>query len=231
MVTVRVIFFARCRDITGTEEDELILADEPSVKMAVERLAEKYPRLKEMLDRSLLAVNEEFATLTTRLREGDTLAILPPVSGGSEDDLCEITREPIDPSGVIKRLLRDEDGAVVTFEGVVRNHSMGKTVLHLEYEAYEPMALKMMRQIAEEVHQKWPIDRIGIVHRLGRLSIGETSVLIVVTSAHRREAFEACHYAIDRLKKIVPIWKREYFEDGVVWVEGEGRFPAEGSPS
>jgi molybdopterin synthase catalytic subunit len=230
MITVRIIFLARCRDITGTGEDILVFAEEPSVETAIHRLVEKYPRLKEILDRSLLAVNEEYATPATPLRQGDTLAILPPVSGGGDDeDLFEITREPIHTGRIVAQLLRDEDGAVVTFEGVVRNHSMGKRVLSLEYEAYESMALKVMRQIGRDVHHKWPITRIGIVHRLGRLAIGETSVVIVVTSAHRRPAFEACHYAIDRLKERVPIWKREYFEDGAVWVEGEERFPQEAS--
>jgi molybdopterin synthase catalytic subunit len=222
MITIRVKFFAQCRDLAGTENDELRLPGEPSVKTAMEMINRRYPSMKELTDRSLIAVNEEYAAPETRLSDGDMLAILPPVSGGSDDDLFHLTREPIDTPGLVKRLLRSQDGAVVAFEGVVRDHSMGKAVLYLEYEAYDPMALKIMQQIGQELHQKWPIDRVGIIHRLGRMEIGETSVAIVVTSAHRREAFEACHYAIDRLKKIVPIWKREYFEDGAVWVEGQG---------
>jgi molybdopterin synthase catalytic subunit len=207
--------------LAGTESAELHLSGEPSVQAAVEIITGRYPKLKKLLDRSLIAVNEDYASPQTRLSDGDTLVIVPPVSGGADGDLFRLTREPIDTPGLVKRLLRNQDGAVVAFEGVVRDHSLGKTVLYLEYEGYEPMALKMLAEIGEEVHAKWPIDAIGIIHRLGHLDIGETSVAIVVTSAHRRPAFEACHYAIDRLKKIVPIWKREYFEDGAIWVEGE----------
>jgi molybdopterin synthase catalytic subunit len=172
-------------------------------------------------DQLLVAVNENYAGRDAPVCAGDTIAIFPPVSGGAGEDDFRIVREPIDTPGLVKRMLAASDGAVVSFEGVVRNHSMGKAVLFLEYEAYEEMAYRMLDQIGREVHERWPIDRMGIVHRLGRMEIGETSVAIVVTSAHRRPAFEACHYAIDRLKKIVPIWKREHFEDGVVWVEGE----------
>jgi molybdopterin synthase catalytic subunit len=112
---------------------------------------------------------------------------------------------------------------VVVFEGIVRNHSRGRFTLYLEYEAYEPMAIRKMEEIIHEVKQKFAIDRIGMIHRLGRLEIGETSVAIIVTSGHRHAAFEACHYVIDRLKRIVPIWKKEYFQDGSVWAEGEGK--------
>jgi len=221
MVTIRVRFFAQCRDLAGTESAELHLSGEASVQTAMEIITGRYPKLKQLADRSLIAVNEDYASPQMLLADGDTLVIVPPVSGGADGDLVRLTREPIDTPGLMKRLLRNQDGAVVAFEGVVRDHSLGKTVLYLEYEGYEPMALKMLAEIAGEVHEKWPIDAIGIIHRLGRLEIGETSVAIVVTSAHRRPAFEACHYAIDRLKKIVPIWKREYFADGAVWVEGE----------
>jgi molybdopterin synthase catalytic subunit len=112
---------------------------------------------------------------------------------------------------------------VVTFEGVVRNHSSGRKTLYLEYEAYTPMAIHKMEEIGTEAKEKFDINSVGIIHRTGRLEIGETSVAIVVTAAHRRPAFEACHYLIDRLKQVVPVWKKEYFEDGAVWVEGEGR--------
>ena len=118
-------------------------------------------------------------------------------------------------------MLEGDSGAVVIFDGVARDNTKGRPTLYLEYEGYTEMALRTMEQICGEVHQKWPLNRVGVIHRLGRIEITESSVVIVVTSAHRRPAFEACQYAIDRLKKIVPIWKKEYFEDGAVWVENE----------
>lgn len=136
-------------------------------------------------------------------------------------DIVQIVRAPIDVAALAGRLRRGEDGAVVVFEGIVRNHSGGRPTLYLEYEAYEPMALEQMRAIACEARERWPIDRIAIVHRVGRLEIGETSIAIVVVSAHRAPAFDACRHAIDRVKKAVPVWKKEYFADGAVWVEGE----------
>ena len=136
-------------------------------------------------------------------------------------DRIELTREVI-PSGAIASEVRaDEDGAVATFDGCVRNHSHGRSTLHLEYEAYESMALAKMREIAEHLHAHYAIDRVAMVHRLGRLEIGETSVFIAVSSAHRAAAFDACRYAIDTLKKTVPIWKKEFFADGAVWADGE----------
>ena len=114
-----------------------------------------------------------------------------------------------------------QDGAIVTFDGFVRNESHGRRTLYLEYEAYEPMALAKMRNIGIQVHQKFSIHRIAIAHRLGRLEIGETSVFIAVSAPHRASAFDACRFAIDNLKRTVPIWKKEYFDDGAVWADGE----------
>ena len=136
------------------------------------------------------------------------------------EDIFEITREPIDKLGLERRLLTGAAGAMVTFDGVVREQTKGRRVVSLEYEAYAPMAVKEMRRLSAEVRERWPeVERIGIIHRFGELTVTESSVVIVVTSAHRKVAFEACQYAIDRLKKIVPIWKKEYFEDGAVWIE------------
>ena len=139
-----------------------------------------------------------------------------------QEDIFEITREQIDKVGLEQRLLTGAAGAIVTFDGVVRDQTKGRRVVTLQYEAYVPMALKEMRRIGEEIRERWPdIDRIGMIHRFGELKISESSIVIVVTSPHRRIAFEACHYAIDRLKQTVPIWKKEVFEDGEEWVEGE----------
>ena len=147
----------------------------------------------------------------------------------SEDgDVFQIVRDSIHLEALVEQLRQPEDGAIVVFDGIVRNNTKGRKTVYLEYEGYEPMALKKMREIAERIKQKWKIHRIGIVHRLGRLEIGEASVVIGITSAHRDIAFEACRFAIDTLKKTVPIWKKEFFEDGEVWVEGE--FPTELPP-
>jgi molybdopterin synthase catalytic subunit len=136
-------------------------------------------------------------------------------------DRIQITREVI-PSGAIARQIRsDDDGAVATFDGCVRNQSQGRGTLYLEYEAYESMALAKMQEIAEHLHQRYAVHRVAIVHRLGRLEIGDTSVFIAIGSAHRAAAFDACRYAIDTLKKTVPIWKKEFFADGAIWADGE----------
>src|SRR5215510_3280683 len=145
---------------------------------------------------------------------------LPPHAAINGMDIFEITREPIDKLGLEKRLLTGGAGAVVTFDGVVRDNTKGRRVVSLQYEAYEPMAVKEMRRVGAEIRERWPdVERVGIIHRFGPLKISESSVVIVVTSPHRRVAFEACRYAIDRLKQTVPIWKKEIFEDGEEWVE------------
>ena len=137
-------------------------------------------------------------------------------------DIYEITREPIDKPGLEQRLITGAAGAVVTFDGVVRDNTKGRKVVTLDYDAYPPMAVKEMRRVGEEIRERWPeVERIGIIHRFGELKVTESSVVIVVTSPHRKIAFEACHYAIDRVKQVVPIWKKEIFEDGEAWVEGQ----------
>lgn len=228
--TVRITFllFGQAREWVGSSTLDLELEAPATVESAFAILKFRHPRLAEMQRSLLFAVNEEYASPSHPLSDGDRLAVLPPVSGGegASSDIFEITREPIDIQDLRARLLEGDSGAVVVFDGVARNNTKGRATLHLEYEGYEPMALRTMEQIGREVHERWPINRVSIIHRLGRIDITESSVVIVITSAHRKIAFEACHYAIDRLKKIVPIWKKEYFEDGAVWVENE---QAEGS--
>ena len=138
-----------------------------------------------------------------------------------QPDLLSLVRDPIDQAALIQYVRAAEDGAVVTFDGCVRNHSHGRRTLYLDYEAYEAMALAKIREIAGQIHEKFLIHQVAIAHRLGRLEIGETSVFIAVSSAHRPAAFDACRFAIDTLKRTVPIWKKEYFEDGAVWADGE----------
>jgi molybdopterin synthase catalytic subunit len=180
-----------------------------------------------------VAVNHEYAGPEHVLGDGDEVAILPPVSGGAPsvsdkpDDLVQIVKEPIDgqmAERIVSAVKSGGDGAVCVFDGIVRDNTRGRATLHLDYEAYEEMALKQMRALREDSITRFGVHEIAIVHRLGRLFVGETSVLIAVSSAHRSAAFDACRYVIDTLKKTVPIWKREQFADGAVWGDGE-QFP------
>jgi molybdopterin synthase catalytic subunit/molybdopterin converting factor small subunit len=218
---ITALLFGQAREWVGASTLDLTLDAPATVESAFAVLKARHPRLVEMERSLLFAVNEDYASPSDSLSDGDRLAVLPPVSGGEVEmrDIFEITREPIDITGLRARLLEGESGAVVIFDGVARNNTKGRRTLYLEYEGYEAMCLRTMGQIGREVHERWPINRLGIIHRLGHIDILESSVVIVVTSAHRKIAFEACHYAIDRLKKIVPIWKKEFFEDGEVWVE------------
>jgi MoaE-MoaD fusion protein len=227
---VRVLFFGITHDLTGFDQEHLELPEGERLGSLWRRYESRFPSLKGMGESLLAAVNQEVAQDSCLLREGDEIAFLPPVSGGApvsdnSGDIYEITRDVIRTATLAQKLKMPANGAVVVFEGIVRNHSQGRRTLYLEYEAYEAMAVKKMREIGQEAKGKFAIDRVGMIHRLGRLEIGETSVVIVVTAAHRRSAFEACEYAIDQVKGIVPVWKKEYFEDGAVWSEGEARAP------
>ena len=228
---VRLLFFATLKDIIGSREMQLDVPAGSTVADVLTHLEGSYPRIKDYRPVVLTAINEEYVERGTRIEDGDEVAIFPPVSGGEvgsevlminrPGELYQITRDPIDAQKISRQLLRAEDGAICVFEGVVRNNSKGKRTLHLVYEGYETMALKKLEEIGIFVRQAWDIGCIAIVHRLGHLDIRETSVAVIVTSAHRRAAFDACHYAIDKLKKVVPIWKKEFFEDGEVWIEGQ----------
>jgi molybdopterin synthase catalytic subunit len=220
---VNVLFFGFTHDLTGFAQEQVDLPEGENLDSLCRRYEKRFPRLEDGAVSLLVAVNQEIAPRSARLHDGDEVAFLPPVSGGAGGDIFRITRDPISGSDLVRQLRASEDGAVVIFEGVVRNHSHRRATLYLEYEAYEPMAIRKLEEIGREMKQEFPIHGLGIVHRLGRLEIGETSVAIVVTSAHRRAAFEACQYAIDRLKQVVPIWKKEYFADGAVWAQAEGQ--------
>jgi molybdopterin synthase catalytic subunit/molybdopterin converting factor small subunit len=182
---------------------------------------------------SAVAVNQEYAKRDRALVEGDEVAILPPVSGGSDDEVLEtrepnvaLTREVISTRTATEGLAAGADGAVVVFDGIVRDNTRGRRTLYLDYEAYEEMALKQMLLLRAEAMEHYGVRDAAIVHRLGRIEVGESSVVIAVASAHRAQAFEACRFVIDTLKKTVPIWKREQFADGAVWADGEP-FPEE----
>jgi MoaE-MoaD fusion protein len=221
---VRVLFFGGLKDLAGKSDDLLELPEGALVRDVLAHYLSEVPRMKESMASLAVAVNQEYAGAETGLKSGDEVALLPPVSGGSGRAL--IVRDAIDSLGVLQRIKRGEDGAAVVFEGVVRNQTRGRRTLYLDYEAYEEMALRQMDGLAEQALKQFQVRDVAVVHRLGRLEIGETSVLIVVGSAHRAAAFDACRWLIDTLKRTVPIWKKEYFEDGAVWADGEA-FPEE----
>jgi molybdopterin converting factor subunit 1 len=228
-VRVRVLFFGQLKDIVGVAAEDADLSEGARVEDLFERYGRRFPKLGEFRASIAASVNQEYAGWRAALANGDEVAFLPPVSGGQgggqqaavADDVYQLVRQPINAREIAESVKAPEDGAVVVFDGFVRNSFKGKRTLYLEYEAYEPMAYAKMREIGAQIRARFPIHRLAIWHRLGRLEIGETSVLIAVSSAHRREAFEACRYAIDTLKRAVPIWKKEYFVGGAVWAEGE----------
>jgi molybdopterin converting factor subunit 1 len=234
-VRIRVLFFGVLRDIVGLREDTVEVPEGVRLEAVFEHYATRFPRLREMSASLVLALNQSFSDPAANLSEGDEVAFLPPVSGGSgafvqpflqeiEDPrghFFALTRDPIDSRALVARLQRGEDGGVVTFEGVTRNNSKGRETRFLEYECYEPMAIKTMAQIGCEIAASNAIGRIGMIHRLGRLEIGEASVVVVAAAPHRQAAFDAALEGINRLKRLVPIWKKEYFADGEVWVDGE----------
>ena len=227
VMKIRVLFFGLAHDLTGFDQEQIEISHGEALGDVRRRYETRFPRLAHIGDSLLAAVNQEVRPGSWPLEDGDEVAFLPPVSGGSDtaakpDDFFLLTRDPIPTRELSERLKAPEDGAVVVFEGIVRNNLGGRRTLYLEYEGYEPMAVRKMEEIGTEAREKFAVDHIGIMHRLGRIEIGETSVAIIVTAAHRRAAFDACHYAIDRLKQVVPIWKKEYFEDGAIWAEGEG---------
>jgi molybdopterin synthase catalytic subunit len=185
--------------------------------------AKRFPRLSEVAASVFAAVNQQARERSRPLQEGDEIAFMPPVSGGASDDFYVITRAPLVAEDWVRRLKRPGSGAVVVFEGVVRDHAGGRQVLFLDYEAYEPMALARMAEIGREARREFAVDGLGMVHRVGRVRRGETSVVVVVAAAHRAAAFGACRTIIDRLKQVVPIWKKEQFADGAEWATGDGQ--------
>ncbi len=234
MMRITVLFFGMLKDLVGRSQEELELPEGARLETVFDHYASQFPKLRQMAGSVVMARNQEFADPASPVGEGDEVALMPPVSGGSGDDspwiaesgepggaFYALTREPIDTRVVAAKLLAGEDGALITFEGVVRNHSGGRRTLYLDYECYVPLALKKMQEIGTDILENHDVRGVAMVHRLGRMEIGEASVVILIASAHRKPAYEASLEAINRLKRLVPIWKKEYFEDGEVWVEGE----------
>lgn len=228
MISVRVRFFAGHRDIVGRAEQELTLDEGATVGNVWELLVSAHPRLAGYTGRLLYAVNQEFAEPATPLAHGDEVAFIPPVSGGSPEHMQDssafrpflIADAPLDPAPLVAYVQTPADGAVVTFTGVARDNFEGRATAFLAYEAYAEMAAPVLAQIADEARARWPIGRVAVHHRVGRLAIGETAVLVVVAAPHRQAAFEAAAYVMDRIKAIAPIWKREHWADGAAdWKE------------
>ena len=226
-VTVRL--FASLRDLAGSELIEEFAESSVSIAALRDRLRDAYPALRPHLGRVAIAVNEEYQPdLAQPLHDGDTVALIPPISGGAPGLAGEapkylVTHEVLDVMAIRDAVMTPASGAVVVFEGVVRNHHEGRDVSHLEYEAYESMAERELRRVGEEVLAAFAdreVHDIAVHHRLGALYVGDTSLVVAVSAAHRADAFEACHRAVDRVKETVPVWKKEWGPDGSHWQEG-----------
>jgi MoaE-MoaD fusion protein len=236
-VTVR--YLGILREFAGCETESQEVREGCTLQDLYASLQRRIPQLTEFHRAIAVAVNYEYSGPERVLHEGDEVALLPPVSGGAQKgsvgsgvrlmqatDHAALVRQPIDGTAIAATIKQPDDGALVVFDGVVRNQTRGRRTLYLEYTAYEPMALEQMERLAVQARADFAVRDVWLVHRLGRLEIGETSVYIAVASGHRAAAFEACRWAIDTLKRTVPIWKKEFFEDGAVWADGEP-FPPE----
>lgn len=228
---INVRFFATLRDRAQTENTSVELHDTATVRTLLDHLAEQYPNLKPALGSALVAINQEYAFPEDALHDGDEAALFPPVSGGVDNtsfpEYCAITEAQLDLNQISAMITLPETGAVAIFSGAVRGvtHKPGAPTdtSYLIYEAYQPMAEKTLRQVAAEIRERYPkVQGIAIVQRIGRLEVGETTILVACSSGHRNDGiFEAAHYGINRVKEIVPVWKKEVGPEGSVWVEGE----------
>jgi molybdopterin synthase catalytic subunit len=222
-IAVRVRFFARLREQAGLETEEISLPAESTLADVYDAMRSLHPALEPDRKAVRAAVNQEFADWTAQVSEGDEVAFIPPVSGGAHPVgvLFELTERPLEARRLEAAVEHKGAGAICTFTGVVRDHSRGRAVTHLEYEAYAEMATAQMKKIGDEIAERWPEARVAMAHRTGKLEIGEASVVVSASAPHRAEAIAACKWGIDRLKESVPIWKKEHAADGTFWIEGE----------
>jgi MoaE-MoaD fusion protein len=229
-IAVRARLFARLREQAGTETETLELPAGSTLADVYEALRQRHPALES--DRSAVraALNQEFNDWSAKVADGDEVAFIPPVSGGAHGVgvLFELTPDPLDARRLEAAVSHKGAGAICTFTGAVRDNSRGRSVTHLDYEAYAEMATAQMRRIGDEIAERWPEARVAMAHRIGRLEIGEASVVVSVSCPHRAEAIAACKWGIDRLKESVPIWKKEHAADGTYWIEGDEAKPSAG---
>jgi MoaE-MoaD fusion protein len=219
-VDVDVRYFAIIREIVGISAERRKVPEGATAGDIFTELIRENPRLERMRPVTMLMVNKAYVTHDHELHDGDELALIPPVSGGGQARF-RVQLEPLDPRSAESLVAHSGAVAIATFIGTVRDHARDRAVTHLEYEAYAPAAEFYMAQIGDEIRERWGTDHVAIVHRIGSLAVGEASVVISVASAHRDAAFEACRYAIERIKEIVPIWKKEHYADGAVWLGSE----------
>jgi molybdopterin synthase catalytic subunit len=224
---VQLRYFAIMREKLGRAEETREVISGTTAGELFDELAKDNPALEPMKRATMLMVNQEYVPADHVLADGDEVAFIPPVSGGAGVTLFRVQSEPLDAREVEAIVADPANGAVVTFTGTVRDNARGQAVTALDYEAYAPAAEKMLAQIGDEIRERWGIDRVAVVHRVGRVEIGEASVVIAVSAPHRGEAFAACQYTIERLKAIVPIWKKESYEGGAVWVGSEADYQRE----
>lgn len=228
---IRVRYFAIIRETLGRAEETRQVPEGTTAGSLFDALVDEEPRLARMRASTLVMVNEAYVRGDRVLEDGDDVALIPPVSGGADERRFRVGPQPLDARAVEALVASESAGAVIAFTGTVRDRARGRTVVALEYEAYRPAAEAMLRQIGDEIAERWRIDRVAVAHRTGRLGVGEASVVIAVAAPHRHEGFAACAYAIERLKEIVPIWKKEHYEDGAVWVGSEAEYQQEGEPA
>jgi molybdopterin synthase catalytic subunit len=214
---VTVKLFGSVRESIGEKELAVELAEGATAGELRTRLAERHPVFGDFGERIAVSVNFEVSPLATVLSDGDEVAFLPPVSGGS--GMCWLSEQPLAEADAVARVKGPGMGGIVTFVGAVRDHARGRSIRHLEYEAYPEMAVREMEKISDEAARRWPGTRVAIGHRSGHLAIGEIAVVIAAAAPHRAEAFDACRFAIDTLKETVPIWKKEVATDGEYWVD------------
>ena len=221
-IKITIKYFAVCKEKTNIESETLIIPENYNLKQLKELLCDKYPSLQPLISKIKLALNMEFENETAILLNNDEVALIPPVAGGehnlNEENNYKIVNCKINNEEVLNKVKNNQSGAIVQFIGIVRDFNNNKQVIKLKYEDYTEMALIKMKQIGDEIKMKWPNTKIAITHRIGTLNVGETAVVIAVSSPHRAESFLACEYSIERIKEIVPIWKKEFYSDNSEWI-------------